>query len=68
MKTYEYAYDVEPFEIKNDDDVETAMFKREKILEMAKANLNVVDWEFYQKRDIKFNEFKKEFDLITAVK
>ncbi len=40
------------------------MFKREKILEMAKANLNVVDWEFYQKRDIKFNEFKKEFDLM----
>jgi len=64
VKTYDYAYVVEPYEIKLDDDVETAMFKREKILEMAKENLDVVERDFDRKRDMKFNEFKKEFDLM----
>ena len=38
------------------------MCKRKKILEIAKNNLDVVDREFDQSRDMKYNEFKKEFD------
>jgi len=46
VKTYDYKYLLEQYEIKNDDDVKTAMFKRNKILEMAKSNLDVVEREF----------------------
>jgi len=46
VKTYNYAYILEQYEIKNDDDVKTAMCKRKKILEIAKNNLDVVDREF----------------------
>ena len=43
MKTYNYEYVLEQYEIKNDDDVKTAMFKRSKIFEIAKNNLDVVE-------------------------
>jgi len=38
---------IEQYEIKNDVDVKTAIFKRNKILEMAKNNLDVVEIEFF---------------------
>ena len=44
--------------------MKSVIFKRKQIFKIAKKNLDVVEREFDQKRDLKYNEFKKEFDLM----
>jgi hypothetical protein len=44
--------------------LKSVIFKRKQIFKIAKKNLDVVEREFDQKRDLKYNEFKKEFDLM----
>jgi hypothetical protein len=46
--------------------LKSVIFKRKQIFKIAKKNLDVVEREFDQKRDLKYNEFKKEFDLMLC--
>ena len=60
----DYKNEIEQYEIKLDDDFKTVLSKRIAIFKIAKNNLDVVDRELDLKRDLKYNEFKKEFDLM----
>ena len=60
----DYKNEIEQYEIKLNDDFKTVLLKRIAIFKIAKNNLDVVDRELDLKRDLKYNEFKKEFDLM----
>jgi len=47
-----------------DDDLKTVKSKRNSILKIAQKNLDFLDREFDQMRDLKYKEFKKELDLM----